>query len=113
VQASTPASVGRLAAEQAGADVDDQRNPQAVPGNSTAMNPVTPPQASMPSNRVGDSATSPTVAVQLTEYEIRIPQIYADERRASYAGFVKRITRNGLTALRASRGMRPIIAKSN
>jgi len=49
------------------------RNPQAVPGNSTAMNPVTPPQTSMPSNRVGGAATSPAIDVQLTEYEIRMP----------------------------------------
>jgi plastocyanin len=43
------------------------RNPQAVPENSTAMNPVTPPQTSLP------SATAPAIDVQLTEYEIRIP----------------------------------------
>ncbi|HEV7572963.1 MAG TPA: hypothetical protein VGQ21_15800 [Thermoanaerobaculia bacterium] len=43
------------------------RNPQAVPENSTAMNPVTPPQT-----RAG-SATAPIVDVQLTEYEIRMP----------------------------------------
>jgi uncharacterized cupredoxin-like copper-binding protein len=49
------------------------RNPQAVPENSTAMNPVTPPQASMPSNRAGGSATAPAIDVQLTEYEIRMP----------------------------------------
>jgi uncharacterized cupredoxin-like copper-binding protein len=48
------------------------RNPQAVPENSTAMNPVTPPQTSMPSTRVGGTAESPTVEVQLTEYEIRM-----------------------------------------
>jgi len=43
------------------------RNPQAVPENSTAMNPVTPlgPRAG--------AATAPTVDVQLTEYEIRMP----------------------------------------
>jgi uncharacterized cupredoxin-like copper-binding protein len=49
------------------------RNPQAVPENSTAMNPVTPPQTSMPSTRAGGTATSPTVDIQLTEYEIRMP----------------------------------------
>jgi uncharacterized cupredoxin-like copper-binding protein len=53
------------------------RNPQAVPGNSTAMNPVTPPQASMPSTHLGGTATSPTVDVQLTEYEIRMPDSLA------------------------------------
>jgi uncharacterized cupredoxin-like copper-binding protein len=53
------------------------RNPQAVPENSTAMNPVTPPQTSMPSTRVGGTATSPTVDVQLTEYEIRMPDSLA------------------------------------
>jgi uncharacterized cupredoxin-like copper-binding protein len=49
------------------------RNPQAVPENSTAMNPVVPPQTSMPSTRVGGAASAPTVDVQLTEYEIRMP----------------------------------------
>jgi uncharacterized cupredoxin-like copper-binding protein len=49
------------------------RNPQAVPENSTAMNPVTPPQMSNPPARIGGAATSPTVDVQLTEYEIRMP----------------------------------------
>jgi uncharacterized cupredoxin-like copper-binding protein len=53
------------------------RNPQAVPENSTSMNPVTPPQASMPSTRIGGTATSPTVDVQLTEYEIRMPDSLA------------------------------------
>jgi uncharacterized cupredoxin-like copper-binding protein len=48
-------------------------NPQAVPENSTAMNPITPPQTSMPSDRVGGTASAPTIDVQLTEYEIRIP----------------------------------------
>lgn len=47
-------------------------NPQAVPENSTAMNPITPPQTSMPSDRVGATVTAPTVDVQLTEYEIRM-----------------------------------------
>jgi len=49
------------------------RNPQAVPENSTAMNPITPPQTAMPSTRAGGSATAPTIDVQLTEYEIRMP----------------------------------------
>jgi uncharacterized cupredoxin-like copper-binding protein len=49
------------------------RNPQAAPENSTAMNPLTPPQASMPSTRAGGAATAPAVDVQLTEYEIRMP----------------------------------------
>jgi uncharacterized cupredoxin-like copper-binding protein len=49
------------------------RNPQAVPENSTAMNPVTPPQTAIPTARAGGAATAPTVDVQLTEYEIRMP----------------------------------------
>jgi len=53
------------------------RNPQAVPENSTAMNPVTPPQTSMPTTRLGGTASSPTVDVQLTEYEIRMPDTLA------------------------------------
>jgi uncharacterized cupredoxin-like copper-binding protein len=53
------------------------RNPQAVPENSTAMNPVTPPQTSMPTTRLGGTATSPTIDIQLTEYEIRMPDSLA------------------------------------
>ncbi|MGA8808236.1 MAG: hypothetical protein WB973_10200 [Thermoanaerobaculia bacterium] len=49
------------------------RNPQAVPENSTAMNPVTTPQTARPSTRAGGSAIAPVVDVQLTEYEIRMP----------------------------------------
>jgi len=52
------------------------RNPQAVPENSTAMNPVAP-QASMNSTRAGGTATAPAVEVQLTEYEIRMPDSLA------------------------------------
>jgi plastocyanin len=40
-------------------------NPQAVPENSTAMNPVTTSQAA--------AAASIPIQVQLTEYEIRMP----------------------------------------
>jgi uncharacterized cupredoxin-like copper-binding protein len=47
------------------------RNPQAVPENSTAMNPVTPPHVG------GAAATAPAVDVQLTEYEIRMPDSLA------------------------------------
>ncbi len=47
-------------------------NPQAVPENSTAMNPVMPPQAKMPSKQAS-AATMPTVQVQLTEYRIEMP----------------------------------------
>jgi uncharacterized cupredoxin-like copper-binding protein len=53
------------------------RNPQALPENSTAMNPVTPPQTAIPSARAGAAATAPTVDVQLTEYEIRMPDSLA------------------------------------
>jgi uncharacterized cupredoxin-like copper-binding protein len=37
------------------------------------MNPVTPPQTAIPAARAGGAATAPTVDVQLTEYEIRMP----------------------------------------
>jgi len=53
------------------------RNPQAVPENSTAMNPVTPPQTAMPTARAAGAATAPTVDVQLTEYEVRMPDSLA------------------------------------
>ncbi|HEV2719688.1 MAG TPA: hypothetical protein VG323_06690 [Thermoanaerobaculia bacterium] len=46
-------------------------NPQAVPENSTAMNPVVPPEAKMPSKQVS-AATMPVVQVQLTEYRIEM-----------------------------------------
>jgi hypothetical protein len=47
-------------------------NPQAVPENSSSMNPVIPPQKEIPASQ---PATAPAsdVDVQLTEYEIRIP----------------------------------------
>src|SRR5947199_169789 len=47
-------------------------NPQAVPENSTAMNPVVPPQSQMKSSRPAEPAT-PAVHVQLTEYAIEMP----------------------------------------
>jgi len=49
------------------------QNPQAVPGNSTAMNPVTPPQTAMPSTRIASATAAPSIDIQLTEYEIRMP----------------------------------------
>ena len=43
------------------------------PGNhTTAMNPVAPPHKDDPSNRIGAAATLP-IQVQLTEYEIQMP----------------------------------------
>jgi hypothetical protein len=48
-------------------------NPQAVPENSTAMNPVTPPQKETPSSRPATAEAPADVDVQLTEYEIRMP----------------------------------------
>jgi plastocyanin len=53
------------------------RNPQEVPGNSTAMNPVMPPQNAIPTARAGGAATAPVIDVQLTEYEIRMPDSLA------------------------------------
>ena len=47
------------------------QNPQAVPGKSAAMNPITPPQTALPS-------ASPVTDVQLLEYQIRM----ADTLRA-------------------------------
>jgi uncharacterized cupredoxin-like copper-binding protein len=47
-------------------------NPQAVPENSTAMNPVVPPQSQMKSSRPAEPA-APAVHVQLTEYAIEMP----------------------------------------
>lgn len=43
-------------------------NPQTNPENSTAMNPVMPPQAKMPSRQ-----SPPAIDVQLTEYTIEMP----------------------------------------
>lgn len=47
-------------------------NPQAHPENSTAMNPVVPPDTALPSSRVPGAAVK-SLDVQLTEYEIRFP----------------------------------------
>jgi plastocyanin len=49
------------------------QNPQAVPENGTAMNPVTPPQTAMPSTRIAAATAAPAIEVQLTEYDIRMP----------------------------------------
>jgi hypothetical protein len=47
-------------------------NPQQVPENSTAMNPVVPPQQASPGSRPS-IAPGPGIAVDLTEYEIGMP----------------------------------------
>ena len=47
-------------------------NPQTKPENSTAMNPVMPPETKMPS-RQAPPPVGPAVNVQLTEYAIEMP----------------------------------------
>jgi plastocyanin len=47
-------------------------NPQTIPENSTAMNPVMPPEAKMPSRQTPGAAT-PAVNVRLSEYSIEMP----------------------------------------
>jgi uncharacterized cupredoxin-like copper-binding protein len=47
-------------------------NPQTIPENSTAMNPVAAPQAANKGNRPAEAA-APAVHVQLTEYAIEMP----------------------------------------
>ena len=48
------------------------QNPQSVPENSATMNPTTPPTKELPGSGI-PGATIPSVPVQLTEYEIRMP----------------------------------------
>ena len=48
------------------------RNPQAVPENSTKLNPVIAPQRDLPTNKPGAIAAK-TADVELTEYQITIP----------------------------------------
>ena len=48
------------------------QNPQLHPENSASMNPVVPIDKAMPSSRV-PAAAAKSLEVQLTEYEIRIP----------------------------------------
>ncbi|HJW95570.1 MAG TPA: hypothetical protein VJ901_18275 [Thermoanaerobaculia bacterium] len=50
-------------------------NPQAVPENSTAMNPVTESSKDSGGNRV--TSAPPQVAVDLTEYSINMPDSLA------------------------------------
>lgn len=50
-------------------------NPQEVPGNSTAMNPVIPP-AKTPGSRSGPIATQ-RIEVSLDDFEIRMPDTIA------------------------------------
>lgn len=49
------------------------RNTQAVPENSTAMNPVTEPSKDIP-GKTAPVAAPDTQTVQLTEYAIQMPQ---------------------------------------
>ena len=51
-------------------------NTQAVPEKSGRMNPVVPPEKELPTNRIPAAATN-TVQVQLTEYEIKMPDTLA------------------------------------
>lgn len=51
-------------------------NPQAVPEKSVAMNPVAAPQKDLPGNRIPAAATN-LVQVELTEYEIKMPDALA------------------------------------
>lgn len=48
-------------------------NPQTIPENSTAMNPVMPPASHMKS-RQAPEPPSPAVHVQLTDYAIEMPE---------------------------------------
>jgi uncharacterized cupredoxin-like copper-binding protein len=48
-------------------------NPQTVPENSTAMNPVLAPESQMKSRRAPEPA-APAVHVQLTDYSIEMPE---------------------------------------
>ena len=47
-------------------------NPQAAPERSKTMNPITPPSTELPSQRIATAAAQ-QIQVQLTEYEIRMP----------------------------------------
>ena len=49
------------------------QNPVAVPGRTATMNPVVPPQQDLPGSRVPAAATA-EASVQLTEYEIQMPE---------------------------------------
>lgn len=51
------------------------QNPQVHPENSASMNPVVPPDKALPSSRV-PAAAAKSLEVQLTEYEIRLPDTF-------------------------------------
>jgi plastocyanin len=55
------------------------QNPQAVPGNTATMNPVTPTAKESPGNRVAPAPQ--TVIVDLTEYAIHMPDALAAGRQ--------------------------------
>ncbi len=55
-------------------------NPQAMPERSKTMIPITPPATELPSQRINAAATQ-LIQVQLTEYEIRIPETLAAGRQ--------------------------------
>lgn len=48
-------------------------NPVALPENSTSLNPVAAPNKELPGSRIPAAATAVT-KVQLTEYEIQMPE---------------------------------------
>lgn len=51
-------------------------NLNANPENSTAMNPVTPPQSELPGSRIAGSAPPPQ-SVHLIEYAIHMPETFS------------------------------------
>lgn len=78
-------------------------NPRAGESSTNPMNPIVPPQKDMPGNRIAPAATAET-NVELTEYEIRMPDtINAGHERFRIVNSGKEnhnfvITGNGVSA---------------
>jgi hypothetical protein len=68
-------------------------NPQAVPERSKRMNPITPPNTEISGPHVTPAATQ-QVQVQLTEYEIRLPEKLSTGRHTFHVANAGKLNHN-------------------
>jgi plastocyanin len=67
-------------------------NPHAIPEKSPTMNPVVPPQATLGNQR--PPAAAPQIEVQLTEYEIQMPDTIAAGRQTFHVTNAGKLNHN-------------------
>jgi len=68
-------------------------NPQANPEKSGQMNPIVPPSRDIPSSRAAAAANA-EIQVQLTEYEIRMPDSLAAGRQIFHVANAGKLNHN-------------------